>query len=222
MENHYKNIRALIQSAKEKIGKPVSVQVVSATIESLGIRDKDIKSDYGFANIPELATLVFKELIAESEITELKNAKEIELAEKEPVKNEVSSYIFLKIKIFFEYYTLGLLHLLPVFIQIATIILFGYSLWTWVGFNPVQSTAVVLGVIIGLVSTGGYVQVIGKQASFYWNFHDYEMVRKTINFLHKVGILTIFAVLGLILLVNFFFICIRLKYWLSFLPTRFL
>ncbi|MCX6185331.1 MAG: hypothetical protein NTX74_10000 [Flavobacterium sp.] len=205
MENHYKNIRTLIQSAKEKIGKPVSIQVVAATIESLGIRDKDIKQDYGFANIPELAALIFKELIDESEHSELKNAKEIELAEKEPVKNEVTSYLFLKIKIFFEYYTLGLLHLLPVFIQIATIILFGYSLWTWVGFNPVQSTAVVLGVIVGLVSTGGYVQVIGKQASFYWNFQDYEMVRKTINFLHKVGILTIFAVLGVILLVNFFF-----------------
>ena len=125
MENHYKNIRTLIQSAKEKIGKPVSIQVVAATIESLGIRDKDIKQDYGFANIPELAALIFKELIDESEHSELKNAKEIELAEKEPVKNEVTSYLFLKIKIFVEYYTLGLLHLLPVFIQIATIILFG-------------------------------------------------------------------------------------------------
>ena len=91
MENHYKNIRTLIQNAKEKIGKPVSIQVVAATIESLGIRDKDIKHDYGFANIRELAALVFAELIAENEISELKNAKEIELAEKEPVKNEIST-----------------------------------------------------------------------------------------------------------------------------------
>ncbi len=205
MENHYKNIRDLIQSAKEKIGKPVSVQVVAATIESLGIREKDIPQDFGLADIKHLAELIYSELLAENEIAELKNAKEIELAEKEPVKNEITSFLFLKIKIFFEYYTLGLLHLLPVFIQIATIILFGYSLWTWVGFNSIQSTAVVLGVIVGLVSTGGYVQVIGKQASFYWNFNDYEMVRKTINFMHKVGILTIFGVLGVILLVNFFF-----------------
>jgi hypothetical protein len=205
MENHYKNTKDLIQSAKEKIGKPVSSQVVAATIESLGIREKDILQDFGLADIKQLAELVFTELLAENELAELKNAKELELAEKEPVKNEITSFLFLKIKIFFEYYTLGLLHLLPVFIQIATIILFGYSLWTWVGFNPIQSTAVVLGVIIGLVSTGGYVQVIGKQASFYWNFQDYEMVRRTINFMHKVGILTIFGVLGLILLVNFFF-----------------
>jgi hypothetical protein len=205
MENHYKNTKNLIQSAKEKIGKPVSSQVVAATIESLGIREKDILQDFGLADIKQLAELVFTELLAENELAELKNAKELELAEKEPARNEITSFLFLKIKIFFEYYTLGLLHLLPVFIQIATIILFGYSLWTWVGFNPIQSTAVVLGVIIGLVSTGGYVQVIGKQASFYWNFQDYEMVRRTINFMHKVGILTIFAVLGLILLVNFFF-----------------
>ncbi|MBU3682361.1 MAG: hypothetical protein FGM16_10550, partial [Flavobacterium sp.] len=153
MENHYKNIRDLIQSAKEKIGKPVSSQVVAATIESLGIREKDISHDYGLADIKQLSELIFSELLAENELAELKNAKELELAEKEPAKNELTSFVFLKIKIFFEYYTLGLLHLLPVFIQIATIILFGYSLWTWVGFNPIQSTAVVLGVIIGLVST---------------------------------------------------------------------
>jgi hypothetical protein len=35
-----------------------------------------------------------------------------------------------------------------------------------VGFNEIQSTAVVLGVVVGLVSTGGFVQVIGRQASF--------------------------------------------------------
>jgi hypothetical protein len=47
-------------------------------------------------------------------------------------------------------------------------------LWTYVGFNEIQSTAVVLGVVVGLVSTGGFVQVIGRQASFYWNYEDYN------------------------------------------------
>jgi hypothetical protein len=40
MENHYRNIKSLIENTKDKIGKPVSSQVVAATIESLGIREK--------------------------------------------------------------------------------------------------------------------------------------------------------------------------------------
>jgi len=110
-----------------------------------------------------------------------------------------------KTQIFIQYYSLGIFHLLPVLIQIAAIIVFGYSLWTFVGFNEIQSTAVVLGVVIGLVSTGGFVQVIGKQASFYWNYEDYMMTNKTINYLHKIGMLSIFFVLTAIFLVNFFF-----------------
>ena len=65
--------------------------------------------------------------------------------------------------------------------------------------------AVVLGVVVGLVSTGGFVQVIGRQASFYWNYEDYLMTNKTINYLLKKGILSIFFVLTSIFVINLFF-----------------
>jgi hypothetical protein len=71
------------------------------------------------------------------------------------------------------------------------IVFFGYSLWTFSGFNHVQSTAVVLGIIIGLIATGGFVQVIGRQASFYWNHDDFFMTKKTIDYLFKMGILSL-------------------------------
>ena len=96
-----------------------------------------------------------------------------------------------KAKLFAHYYPLGVFHLLPVFLQIAAIVAFGYSLWTHVQFNHLQSTAVVLGVIIGIVSTGGFVQVIGRQATFYWNYHDYSMTKKTVDSLLKLGVKTL-------------------------------
>ncbi len=205
MENHYTNIKSLIENTKDKIGKPVSSQVVAATIESFGIREKDTEHDFGFLSIQDLADLVFYELTTDPSHLGAKNIKEREVDESQPKIIQVSDYLWVKTKIFAEYYTLGIFHLLPVLIQIAAIIIFGYSLWTFVGFNQIQSTAVVLGVIVGLIATGGFVQVIGRQASFYWNYEDYQMTRQTINYLHKIGILSIFLILAVIFLVNFFF-----------------
>jgi hypothetical protein len=205
MEHQTENINSLIADIRDKIGRPVSNRVVVATIESLGIRNKDTEADYGIPSVYELADLVYYELTNSPEHIGAKNIKEREALVNGPQTVQVSDYLRIKTKIFLEYYPKGILHLLPVVLQIGAIVLFGYSLWTFIGFNQVQSTAVVLGVIVGLVSTGGFVQVIGRQASFYWNHEDFVMVRETTNYLLKIGSLSIAVVLSFIFFGNFFF-----------------
>lgn len=206
MSNHTQNIESLINAVRDKIGKPVSNRVVAATIESLGIRDKDTMNDFGSASIKALADLVFNEIITAPDYISIKNKKEIESENSCTTKTiQASNYLMIKAKIFAKYYPLGILHLLPVLVQIVAIVIFGYSLWTYVGFNHMQSTAVVLGVIVGLISTGGFVQVIGRQASFYWNYEDYTMTHKTIDYLVGIGAKSIFLVLFFIYIANFFF-----------------
>lgn len=205
MENQNENIKSLIIDIRERIGRPVSNRVVVATIESLGIRNKDTEADFGIPSIYELADLVYYELTTSEEHIGAKNVKEKDAVLNGPKQIQVSDYLWIKTKIFLEYYPKGILHLMPVLLQIVAIIVFGYSLWTFVGFNHVQSTSVVLGVIIGLVSTGGFVQVIGRQASFFWNHDDIVMVRQTVNYLLRAGSISIFVVLTVIFLCNFFF-----------------
>ncbi|WP_240470451.1 hypothetical protein [Flavobacterium suncheonense] len=206
MTSHALNIDNLILTVRDKIGKPVSSRVVAATIESLGIRDKDTLNDFGVPSIKSLADLIYQKILTAPDYISIRNKKERELEAGEKSKTlQLSDYLIVKLKIFARYYPTGILHLLPVFVQILAIILFGYSLWTFVGFNHMQSTAVVLGVIIGLITTGGFVQVIGRQASFYWNYEDYTMTRKTINFLVKMGAKSISIVLIGIYALNFFF-----------------
>ncbi|RZJ67355.1 MAG: hypothetical protein EOO50_06320 [Flavobacterium sp.] len=205
MEIQNENIKSLIVDIRDKVGKPVSNRVVVAAIESLGIRDIDTKSDFGMPSIYDLADLVYYELTTSEEHKGAKNIKEREAELNNPQTIPVSDYMAVKAKIFAQYYSQGIFHLFPVLLQIIAIIYFGYSLWTFVGFNNLQSTAVVLGVIVGLVSTGGFVQVIGRQASFYWNHADYVMTKRTVNYLLKIGSLSIFAVLGAIFICNLFF-----------------
>ena len=204
MEKHSENIKVLINNVKDKIGKPVSSRVVAATIESFGIRDIDTQADYGVSDIQDLANYVYRQLTTSLEHKESLNAKEREYIVTNPETIQLSDYMAVKAKIFAQYYPLGIFHLLPVFLQIAAIVVFGYSLWTHVHFNHLQSTAVVLGVIIGIVSTGGFVQVIGRQATFYWNYLDYSMTKKTIDYLLKLGIKTLFVVFAVILFINSF------------------
>lgn len=204
MEKHSENIKVLINNVKDKIGKPVSSRVVAATIESFGIRDIDTEADYGVSDIQDLANYVYRQLTTSLEHKEALNAKQREYLETNPETIQLSDYMAVKAKIFAQYYPLGIFHLLPVFLQIAAIVVFGYSLWTHVHFNDLQSTAVVLGVIIGIVSTGGFVQVIGRQATFYWNYLDYSMTKKTIDYLLKLGIKSLFVVFAVIIFINSF------------------
>src|SRR6476659_4276347 len=202
MENHERNIRTLLLEIRDKIGKPVSNRVVRAAIESCGIREKDTSIDFGFTSIKNLADYIFKELCFTEEHKGAKNIKERESGSISPRFVQISDYLWVKAKIFAQYYPLGIFHLLPVFIQITSIVIFGYSLWTYIGFNQAQSTAVVLGVIIGLITTGGFVQVIGRQASFYWNHEDYIMTRQTINYLLIIVIFNLLIILSILFVFN--------------------
>ncbi|MDD2986428.1 hypothetical protein [Flavobacterium sp.] len=204
MDKHSENIKILIHNVKDKIGKPVSSRVVAATIESFGIRDIDTDADFGVSNIQDLSIYVYKQLTTAEEHKDSLNLKEREFVENNTDTIQLSDYMVVKAKIFAQYYSLGIFHLLPVVLQIAAIVVFGYSLWTHVHFNHLQSTAVVLGVMIGIITSGGFVQVIGRQASFYWNYHDYAMTKKTINYLLKLGIKSLFIIFSIICFINVF------------------
>lgn len=196
MNLHQQNKKELLDFVKHKIGAPVNCHVVMATIESMGVRDKDIFSDYGMNSLKDLATEVFLKLSASNHIP----VNSQKLSESIPV----SGYLRIKAKLFAIYYPLGLLHFIPVLVQLIAIVIFGYSLWTYVGFNQLQSTAVVLGVIIGMICTGGFVQIIGRQASFYWNYKNYTLMNKTINYLVRIGIQSVLIVFALIFIANYF------------------
>uniref|UniRef100_UPI004048CF66 hypothetical protein n=1 Tax=Roseivirga sp. TaxID=1964215 RepID=UPI004048CF66 len=212
MNNNSVKIEQLGMDVYAKIGKPVNVNVVRAMLESMSIRIVDAQVDYGMENLQELAKLVYSQ-ITDSEFLE-RHPSPLKVNEQFASTNtSASDYLRVKTKYFFHYYPLGLFHGLPVFLQILTIVLFGYSLWTYVGFNQLQSTAVVLGVIFGLVGTGGFVQVIGRQVSHYWFNNDFIMARRSTVMVIMDG-LTFMGVLSILtIVVNFF---------ANFYPYRFL
>ncbi len=204
MKSLHKNLENVTNSVIDKIGNPVSVMVVLATLESFGIRDKDVFSDYGFVSISDLAKHVYEDLKSRH-IDTLKNVNELNKEKQKNTVVPVSSYLWIKTKLLVQFYPLGIFHLLPIFLQIASIIVFGYSLWAFIGFNIVQSTSVVFGVIIGLIVSGGYVQVLGRQASFYWHHQEYKQAKMVVNKLISSGIKGLLVSFLGIATINFLF-----------------
>jgi hypothetical protein len=210
-KQHIENIKELTANIKDKIGLPVNTMVVATAIESMGIRDKDTLTDFGQASIIVLAEVIFNELRTAAEHRGAKNAKEKMVAELHQKELENTNHFQTNLILLLKSFVLGITNLFPVLLQFMMIIFFGYSLWTSVDFNTLQSTAVVLGVIVGMIISGGFVQVIGRQASFYWSYSDFEMTKKTINYILKKGTWAILIGLSLLFILNMF---------LSFYPNK--
>ena len=184
-----------------QVGKPQGLLVVYATLESFGIRNQDTKQDYGFDSLQELAAAIYNQIVAMPR-EDVKNT-----AEKKEQRTQaylpVNDYSKVKLNWFAKYYGIGLFYLLPIFIQVFAIIYFNYSLWTYLKFNIVQSTAVVLGVIFGFVISGGFVQLMGRQAFFYWEHKKYAKTRHLIYSYTQSGIKLFLGGVLFLFLTNF-------------------
>ncbi|NIJ45462.1 hypothetical protein FHR24_001930 [Wenyingzhuangia heitensis] len=193
------NISVLILEIKNLIGMPVSVNAVMAVLESMGIREIDVKEDYHLESLAVLAALIFKELLKEEYSDEEMN----------PSSSEAEAYIksnrgFNKYKDAIKFYIKGLMSVLPIFIQIACVVIFGYAIWVNVGFNDLQSTAVVLSVIWALILTGGFIQMIGRVGSYYWCSLQKVKAYIAMNRLFFKAIRFVLTILLFINVVNFF------------------
>ena len=122
-KDRIKAIAKLVVAVKERNGKPVNVYVVVATIESFGIREVDVKEDYGFDSILDLShyilraynSAIFANLKNNNQrIAEAKTFKRLALTEYITNKNN-KRCIFS--------YSAGLLQLFPVFFHVEVIIL---------------------------------------------------------------------------------------------------
>ncbi|WP_064966094.1 hypothetical protein [Tenacibaculum ovolyticum] len=197
--NYIRNYTTILKQVQHKIGKPVSVDVVIAIIESFGIKDKDTAVNYNFKDIKSLAIAIFKELSLDK-YNDLKNDQEIQ--EELNIKEEKEGF-FYEASLFIKSYLSNTSYLLAFVIQLTTIILFGSSLYAFVGFNKLQSTTVILGVILGMVLSGGSIQVIGNEISKHYYLNDFSMVRKMTFYLIKQGVFILISVLLFFNILNY-------------------
>ena len=178
----------------ELVGNPISTWAVAATIESLGVRNVDAKTDYGYDSVFELGEEVF------SRIKDLEHKKAVQDQEDEDEFNFGSPGR--TIKLFLKHYTEGMVFSIPMLSQVAAIIIFEYALWAWFDFNEAQATVVALGTIISFIFTGGFIQTLGRLVSKYKGEGNYFLAFEATKGVMKVAIPFVFVLAAVILLIN--------------------
>jgi Na+-driven multidrug efflux pump len=193
-------VSQITESVYDLIGNPISKWAVAATIESLGVRDIDAKTDYGFDSVFDLADDVY---------TRIKN-KIYELNEDDEDESDEFNFGGFRrtLKLFAKHYSAGMIFSLPMISQIVAILIFEYALWAWFDFNEAQATVVALGTIVAFMITGGFIQTLGRLVSKYKGEGNYYLASKATWSVMKVAIpfvlLFALALFGLNLILPFY------------------
>lgn len=191
-------VAEITKKVQELIGNPISTWAVAATIESLGVRDIDAKTDYGYDSVFDLADEVYKRI---------KN-KTSRGDEYEDSEDFAFGGIKRTLKLFARFYSAGMVFSLPMISQVIAIIVFEYALWAWFDFNEAQATVVALGTILAFILTGGFIQTLGRLVSKYKGEGNFYLASRASWSVMKIAVPFIFisalAIFGLNLILPFY------------------
>lgn len=155
-------VRALSEAAAiEDIGQTVITRVgipkdrweIAAQLEVLGYRDADVRDRFGFRDLFEAADRI---------LTLFHEGKLDLFVEAEDLKRKVNPIVR-----FFRHYLDGLMFSLPMVVQGATMLLWGYGLWGAIDLDIRTGSAIALAFIGSYVATSGSACAIVNRGLFY-------------------------------------------------------
>jgi hypothetical protein len=161
----------LLKRITEGKGKPLDPWEVSALLETNGLRDLDARNDWGEPDIFSLAERLFRHV----------DSLKYEAA----IKKDKTRPLLLRVLI---NYCKGAVFALPMLMQIVTMTIIGFGMWSYVNFSLRQATAIALGTLLALAVTGGISQMIGRKGLFFLKMGELILVSKVTKRLYVLGI----------------------------------
>lgn len=176
-------IRPLARALLSRIDAPKDHWEVAAHLEVSGIRDADVRDEYGCADVFALA----QEIMAlATEVTPRPG--------RPPKRPAPLAWRFVK------GYVSGLLFAMPMAAQTFFMILFGYSLWAWIEFSMDEATAIALGTVASFIVTGGFTQAISRRGMFYIHQHE-DILTRAVSYRMTAAAVVMVVVVGVFLFV---------------------
>jgi hypothetical protein len=178
----------LLQKITAEKGKPLDYWELGALLETNGIRDIDARNDWGEPDIFTLARRLFVHVD--------------KLAyEEHEYKRENVTLVARVIK----NYVKGAVFALPMLMQIISMVVVGFGIWSYIDFSLRQATAISLGTLTALSITGGISQTIGRKGLFYLKMDEMVLASIVTKRLFYFGVVIIFASAVISLLLNLYF-----------------
>jgi hypothetical protein len=156
------------------IGHPIDVYAIVAVLETYGLRDVDARERFGASDVFALAD----ELYIEARV-KAKRYPHIAAAEAAPHS---------RIGQFAVQYAKGLLSNAPWALQIASLLIFGYAFGVYTKFDGTAVTVAGVGMMLSFLVSGGFVQALGRMASFYNGQFSYALTRQAYYRMWLIGV----------------------------------
>jgi hypothetical protein len=175
----------------ETVGMPKDAWEIAAQLEVIGMRDSDARSGYGVRDLFELARAIERRFRA--------GAYGFTLEGEDPRPRVIPALRFL------HRYLAGIAFALPMVMQAAAMLLWGYGIWGAIDLELAQGSAIALGFIASYVAAGGFAQAIVRRGLFYIYQEEAGLARWTALRGFTIALRVTLALLVPALLVNLLF-----------------
>lgn len=155
------------QTIIDRIGIPKDRWEITAQLEVLGYRDGDARTRFDCQDLFETADRIL-DLFREGQLAFV--LEDVEDAE--DVARRTNPLLR-----FVRHYLDGLMFSLPMVLQAATMLLWGYGLWGAVDLDVRTGSAIALGFIASYIATSGFAWAIVRRGLFYYYQNEGGLAR---------------------------------------------
>ncbi|MBA3718115.1 MAG: hypothetical protein H0W87_07820 [Actinobacteria bacterium] len=175
----------------EDIGTPIDTWAVAAALEIAGLRDFDAGTRFGAWDLFDLADDVYARCMTR------RDGKPPPVGPVRARPRRTS-----RLTRFARLYAAGAFFIFPLAIQLAALLVLGYSQWASIHFTARQASIVVFAVISGFVVTAGFVQALGYLGPLFLEPGEYVRARRLVIRTLLLGLLLTFVVADIAWIVN--------------------
>lgn len=159
----------------DTIGWPLDRWAVAATLESMGLRDVDAETKFGYSSIFHLAAELHERIVRDPPPAP------------SPDTDDAMVW-YRRLGSFLYFYCKGTLFAFPMAGQIAAVLVLRYSLWAWLDFTNLSATLVALGTISSFMVSGGLIQALGREGTFYSGQKNWKLLREVCQLIVGLGV----------------------------------
>ena len=175
----------------DAVGLPKDAWEIAAQLEVMGMRDSDARSGYAARDLFDLARTIERRYRA--------GAYPVTVEGEDPRRRVIPAIKFLR------RYFAGIAFALPMAMQAAAMLLWGYGIWGAIDLELAQGSAIALGFIASYVAAGGFAQAIVRRGLFYVYQEEEGLARWTALRGFGIALRTTLALLAPALLANLLF-----------------
>ncbi|HEV8434653.1 MAG TPA: hypothetical protein VGR95_14670 [Thermoanaerobaculia bacterium] len=183
-------IDVLGQRVIDRLGLPKDAWEIAAQLEVEGMRDSDART-YGLRDLFELARAIERRFRA--------GAYTFFVEGEDPRPRVIPIVRFLR------RYFAGIVFAVPMALQAASMLVWGYGIWGAIHLELTQGSAIALGFIASYIVAGGFAQAIVRRGLFYMYQEEETLARWTALRGFGIALRAMLALLAVILLANLVF-----------------